>query len=240
MGAKSFMAFFVADTPFEGLDRRLRARVHKALVRRNYKKGDHLFLAGEDHRGLFWLRSGVALSYNGRGSAGYEFAAPVSWGLWGAPSILTGTHNSALEARSPCNVDWLPPEETQALMGEHGFVKLAAQWTADDYAMLLELLAVISISRSEDRLMGYLERVYRLALAKPDRRTGDHELSGIAWPFTTIQLAAFLALSRPHLSTIINRLSAENKVRIERKRLIIPGFASEETSQRPAKAQRGR
>lgn len=221
------MALHVAEGPFVGLEQRLKDRVSNALLRRTYEKGDHLYSAGEDFAGLFWLRSGVALSYNMHGGKRYEFAAPVYWGLWGAPAMLARTHNSALEARTRCVVDWLPPSETSALVDEPDFVKLVAKWTADDYAMLLELLAVISMNRSDDRLIGFLRRVYEVARANPDHGVRAPTETGIAWPFTTVELAAFLSLSRPHVSTILSRLSAEGKVRIEGRTLYMPDTAGD-------------
>jgi len=215
------MAMHVADGPFAGLERRLRERVDYALVRRTFDKGEHLYAAGNEYAGLFWLRSGVALAYNRRGDR-YEFAVPLHWGLWGAPSIITRKHNSALEARTRCVVDWLPPEATRALMEEAAFVRLVAKWTADDYAMLLDMLAVMSIGRSEDRLLGYLTRIHTFAVTNPDAMAGAQSGSGIAWPFTTVQLAAFLGLSRPHLSAILGRLNGDGRVRIADRQLYMP------------------
>lgn len=215
------MALHFADTPFDSIERSLKERVTRALVRRVVKKGEHLYRYGDSHAGLFWLRSGVALSYNRRPDRGYEFAAPVYWGLWGAPSILTKTHNSALEARTQCIVDWLSPDATARLMDEPGFVKLVAKWTSDDYSMLLRLFSAISVTRSEDRLMGYLTNVYRAGRANPEA-TGADGPADLPWPFTTIELAAFLSISRPHLSTLIGRLNQEGRLRLSGKRLEIP------------------
>jgi len=215
------MALHFAATPFDPLERSLKERVTRALVRRVVKKGEHLYRAGDSHAGLFWLRSGVALSYNRRPGRGYEFAAPVYWGLWGAPSILTKTHNSALEARTQCVVDWLSPDATVRLMDEPGFVKLVAKWTADDYSMLLRLFSAISVTRSEERLMGYLTNVYRAGRANPEAGGAEGPLD-LPWPFTTIELAAFLSISRPHLSTLIGRLNQEGRMRLSGKRLEVP------------------
>ena len=216
------MASYVAEGPFAGLEQRLRDRVTSTLVRRTYDKGNHLFSAGEDFAGLFWLRSGVTLSYNKHNGKRYEFAAPVYWGMWGAPAMLTRVHRSALQARSRCIVDWLPAREARTLADEPDFMKLVAKWTADDYARLLELLAVISINRSDERLLGYLRQVYTLARANPGDNARMQSDSGIAWPFTTVELAAFLALSRPHVSTILGRLNSEGRIRIDNRMLFIP------------------
>lgn len=220
------MAFYVTETPFAGLEPQAHDRVNSALVRRIVEKGEHIFSSGKDHRGLIWLRSGVALSYNTRGGRSYEFASPIYWGLWGAPSLFKGVHDTNLKAQTRCLVDWLPPEQTAVLMDEPSFVKLAARWTADDHAMLLELLAVISISRSEDRLMEFLTRIYKQGLANPERVETPEQDTGLIWPFTTVQLAAFLGLSRPHLSTILTRLASEDKARIEGRTLTMPGSST--------------
>ncbi|MCR9122799.1 MAG: Crp/Fnr family transcriptional regulator [Phyllobacteriaceae bacterium] len=215
------MALHFAATPFDSLERDVKERVARALVRRVVKKGTHLYRSGDAHAGLFWLRSGVTLSYNRRPDRGYEFAAPVYWGLWGAPSILTKTHNSSMEARSQCVVDWLSPEATARLMENPAFVKLVAKWTADDYSMLLRLFSAISVTRSEDRLMGFLTNVYRAGRANPELPATDGP-SDLPWPFTTVELAAFLSISRPHLSTLIGRLNQEGRLRLSGKRLDVP------------------
>ena len=69
----------------------------------------------------------------------------------------------------------------------------------------------------------------------PDARYHGDDGAGIPWPFTTVQLAAFLGLSRPHLSTILNRPGAEGKARIEGRTLVMPGVtrAAETGHRRP-------
>ena len=214
------MAMNFARTPFETLSGNIRQAIEPKLERRVIRRRQHIFRDKDSPRGLFWLRSGVALFYKFAEQGRYGIATPVYWGMWGATSQLDGSYHASLVAASDCQVDVLTPENADRFEDFDQMSRLVSAWSADDFKLVIAYLGVVNTPNAETRLFGFFNLVYQNAL-----RSNFWDLSGgkphIPWPFSMTQVADFTGLSRPHASKTVNRMVADGKLVLRNRKLAV-------------------
>ncbi|MCR9122798.1 MAG: Crp/Fnr family transcriptional regulator [Phyllobacteriaceae bacterium] len=202
-------------SPFEVLPQNLQAEISGALNRTVFAKGERLFQRGERNKiGLFWLRRGVTIFTQDELQGDFGFAWPFYWGIWGAPSLIGQQHAASWTTVTRCEMDVLPLEAVEKLSKNEAFSGLLSVWAARDLAISIHVSAVLNEQRTELKVQQYLHAVAKHALADPARRPSTG-VTSIAWPFSKTDLARFLGVSRPHLSTVLGHLPPTCAVRID-------------------------
>ncbi|WP_306118001.1 MULTISPECIES: Crp/Fnr family transcriptional regulator [unclassified Roseitalea] len=214
------MAISFNDSPYESLSPALRRHVESRLRRRAFHKGQHLYTTGMEHQGLFWFRSGIALSYKTTDDGDYDIAVPIYRGVWTAPSFVNGQHAMSQVAMTTCVVDSIDPDASASLAQDREFMKLISAWCAEDFSLLVSASATINQGRAEDKILSYVRNAIKISRNDPnaDETTMTGELE---WPFTISQMARFTRFSRPHLSLVLSNLAADQRLEIGNGRLVL-------------------
>lgn len=220
------MAINFRQSPFENLEPKLRASVEASLVQQDFKRGETILRQSGSFTGIVWLRSGVGMAERRRPDDSLEYSSPLHWGVWGTEALLKGSYLGTLIAATPCVASVLPAHDAHRFNADPAFSKLVADWLSDDFSLSVKAMSALSASRTDERVMDFLSYVYRQA-ARDTARSVSGQHGSVAWPFSVGQLAQFVSVSRPHLSTILSRLSAEGKLSLAGRRLAIPAIADE-------------
>lgn len=220
------MAINFRHSPFERLEPHLRAEVEASLVRHTFRRGDKMLHQSGSFTGIVWLRSGVGLAERRRPDGSLEHSCPLHWGVWGTEALMNGRYLGTLIAATPCVASVLPANDAHRFNAEPAFSRLVAEWLSDDFALSIKTMSALNASRTDERVMDFLSYVYRQAARELDAPAQERDGS-VAWPFSVGQLAQFVSVSRPHLSAILSRLSAEGKLSLSGRRLAVPAVANE-------------
>ncbi|MBO6552569.1 MAG: Crp/Fnr family transcriptional regulator [Roseitalea sp.] len=215
------MAYKFKRSPFESLPKDMQTEIAGALARKTFAKGECIFRRGKPNTvGLYWLQRGVAIATRGEPQGDFGFAWPFYWGIWGAPSILGGEHTAWWTAVSSCEMDVLPLDTVKVLATDQAFNALLSTWAAEDLAISIRMSSILNEQRTELKVQHYLNAVARHALADPARRSMSTQ-ARVSWPFSKTELARYLSVSRPHLSTVLSQLSERSAVRIDGRHLSV-------------------
>lgn len=202
-------------SPFESLPNDMQAEISGALVRTIFAKGERMFRRGAPNEvGLFWLRRGVTIFTQDELQGDFGFAWPFYWGIWGAPSLIGQQHAASWTAVTRCEMDVLPLEAVKAFSKTEAFGSLLSVWAARDLAITIRVTSTLNEQRTDLKVQQYLHAIAKHALADPARRPSTG-LTSIPWPFSKTELARFLGISRPHLSTVLSHLPPTCAVRVD-------------------------
>ncbi len=195
------MAVNYLVSPWESCDSDLQERIEEQSRQVIFEKGDLFYDAGDRFSALYVLQSGIAFLHRVDESGKYTLAVPVYRGTWGAPAFLTGIHTATFRASSTCSVKVVPGKVLHDLWDDGELQQTLRSMAETDFNFLLDVMGTLSQSDVESRLVSYLSKV--IASATPP---GQKRLNTIRWPFSLSELADWLSVSRPHLSSVVKTL----------------------------------
>lgn len=188
-------------SPWESCGPDLQEKIEEQSRQVIFEKGDVFCDAGDRFSALYVLQSGTAFLHRVDKSGKYTLAIPLYRGIWGAPAFLTGAHTATFRASSTCSVKVVPGKVLNDLWDDGRLQETVRTMAEVDFNFLLDVMGTLSQSDVESKLVSYMSKV--MALATPP---GQKRLNTMRWPFSISEMADWLSVSRPHLSSVVKSL----------------------------------
>jgi CRP-like cAMP-binding protein len=200
----------------------LRALAARAVERR-FRKGELLFVAGEEARGLYVIVEGAVRAFRESADGREQVIHVERAGATVAevPVFDGGAFPSSVAAETDSTLLFIDKRDVKNLCREHPQIALAAlKVLAGRLRRCAELVETLSL-----REVG--QRLARLLLAEA-RARGEHTTEGfvVTLTLTNQQIAARVGSVREVVSRALARLQQDGLVTLEGRRLSIPDEAA--------------
>jgi CRP-like cAMP-binding protein len=203
---------------FCGLSEEERRLVLAHSKRRRFHRGQHVFVQGDRHEGVFVIDGGIVRTYytapNGREiTLAYWRAGNVV----GTPQVLsTGIHQWSGIAMAPTELLSFRSDELRSLM--KGIPTLAIgmiealEFKGKCFSIILQMLGTMNVTERIIQVLRMLQEMH-----------GEDSAAGITIraPFTHEALALMVGASRQWVSTELHRLQEMGVIRLEKRSLVI-------------------
>lgn len=203
---------------FHGLTESERERILEYTRLVEFASGDRMFSQGEDHSGIFIIRSGLVRTFH-LAESGKE----ITLGYWtaghfvGGPELFgSGRHRGSGEAIEATVVYQILPQELRELIDEIPGLAIniieMLVYKAKSYLELLHLLG----TRSASNRLGHL-------LLTLSNRMGSPSEDGTVIEFTLThqEMANMIGSTRQWVAAMLQRFEREGIVRTEGHRIVI-------------------
>jgi CRP-like cAMP-binding protein len=204
---------------FGGLDEAALAALASRAVARRLSRGEVLFVAGEEARGLYVVVEGALRAFrvgaDGREQVVHVERAPAT--IAEVPVFDEGLYPSTVAAEEETAVLFIDKRDVRRLCLERPQIALAAlKLLAARLRRCAELVEELSLREVGQRLAGFL-----LAEARAKGARTDEGLT-VELGLTNQQLAARIGTVREVVSRTLARLQQDGLIRAEGRRLVIP------------------
>lgn len=203
---------------FCGLNEDERRLVLAYSRRRRFRRGQHVFVQGGHHEGVFVIDRGIVRTYytapNGR---------EITLAFWqagnvvGTPEVLsTGIHQWSGIATAPTELLSFRSDELRSLMKSIPALAIgmieALEFKGKCFSIILQMLGTMNVSERIIQVLRTLQEMH-----------GEHSAVGITirGPFTHEALARMVGASRQWVSTELHQLQKLGVIRLEKRSLVI-------------------
>lgn len=192
-------------------------------VQRRLTRGETLFLAGEEARGLYVIVEGTVKAFrvgaDGREQVIHIERAPAT--IAEVPVFDDGNYPSNVTAEEDSVVLFIAKQDVRRLCIEHPSISLAAlKVLAGRLRRCAELVETLSLREVGQRLA----RLLLDEIANNGVRTGNS--ASLKITFTNQQLAARVGSVREVVSRALSRLQQDGLIVIENRELTVPNMSS--------------